>query len=311
MTTKLTAFVFSTIFSLSLLGCQSEPSNIGSSAVSGQATVAPLKIATWNMEHLAYPSSAGCRPRDEREISALRDYAKGLNADVIALQEVASVKALEQVFPSSEWQLLISSRANSATYDCRGNGNLSTQQKTAFAIRNNLVLSKVDNVSELSVDVEGLRHGLVVTLDTQFGELSVLNVHLKSGCFVDNYSTSDKKACRLLAEQLPVLKSWLEKHANSNTIVLGDFNHRLSHGDNQFWQQLTKHQNSVSAPLVNATETLTGCHPRYPVPIDHILLSNKLANTVKFDPSVHFFADMSEEKMLSDHCAISVSISMR
>ncbi|MCG9769159.1 hypothetical protein L1D59_11130 [Pseudoalteromonas piscicida] len=49
MTTKLTAFVFSTIFSLSLLGCQSEPSNIGSSAVSGQATVAPLKIATWSI----------------------------------------------------------------------------------------------------------------------------------------------------------------------------------------------------------------------------------------------------------------------
>nr|MDC2856571.1 hypothetical protein [Ningiella sp. W23] len=36
----------------------------------------PFKIATWNVEHLAYPIDTGCRTRTPSEIAAMKAYAK-------------------------------------------------------------------------------------------------------------------------------------------------------------------------------------------------------------------------------------------
>ncbi|GEK11681.1 endonuclease/exonuclease/phosphatase family protein [Pseudoalteromonas peptidolytica] len=300
MTTTLKALLLAFSASITIAGC--------SSTEEGSTSVAPLKIASWNIEHLAYPASSGCRPRSQDEILALRQYADGLDADVIALQEVDSVAALEQIFPVQKWQLVLSARENSRTYDCRGSSYTSTQQKTAFAIKKEIALSNVESFGPLAMGVEGLRHGLEVTLQTQTGEVSVLNVHLKSGCFVSDYQDSDRPACQLLAQQLPVLKSWIQAHADEQYVVLGDFNHRLSQDGNVFWRKLIDNQTLEQVPLVNVTKPLQGCHPRYPVPIDHILVSKALASSVAIEPNVHFFADMQEDKMLSDHCAISVSM---
>ncbi|MEJ6474491.1 endonuclease/exonuclease/phosphatase family protein [Pseudoalteromonas piscicida] len=300
MTTTLKALLLVFTSTITAVGCTAV-TKPGPSSV-------PLRVASWNIEHLAYPSASGCRPRDEAELAALRQYAENLSADVIALQEVDSVAALEQIFSPTKWRLVLSDRKNSRTYECRGSNYTSTQQKTAFAIKKEITLSNVESFQALGVGVEGLRHGLEVTLNTSVGEVSILNVHLKSGCFVSNYQDSNKPACQLLARQLPVLKSWLSAHADEQYIVLGDFNHRLSQHDNHFWHQLISGQTIEQASVINATKPLKGCHPRYPVPIDHILVSKALANDSVIEPKVHFFADMEEGKMLSDHCAISVSM---
>ena len=94
-----------------------------------------LKIVTWNVEHLAYPIDKGCRPRTEEELAKLQAYAKSLDADIVALQEVASKAAIYQLFPADEWTVIMSGRPSSPPYDCRGSGFKSTQQKVAFAIK--------------------------------------------------------------------------------------------------------------------------------------------------------------------------------
>ncbi|XQF91588.1 endonuclease/exonuclease/phosphatase family protein (plasmid) [Pseudoalteromonas espejiana] len=53
-------------------------------------TAQPLKVVTWNVEHLAYPINTGCKPRTPSDIEAMKAYANSLNADAFALQEVAS-----------------------------------------------------------------------------------------------------------------------------------------------------------------------------------------------------------------------------
>ncbi len=48
------------------------------------AAGASLKLASWNMEHLAERNGSGCRPRTDADYAAMRAYVDDLGADVIA-----------------------------------------------------------------------------------------------------------------------------------------------------------------------------------------------------------------------------------
>lgn len=278
-----------------------------------------LRIVTWNIEHLAADNGKGCKPRTEQEITALQHYAKSLDADVIAFQEVGSIQALETVFDKSQWQLILSDRKDSPSYTCRGNGLTSTQQKVAFAVKKPLNVEKVVHHKQFSDIQMGLRSGLEVQIGYQGKTIDLLNVHLKSGCFVDDYRRSDKKSCKLLAKQVPLLDNWVETKSaeQANFIVLGDFNHRLTAPYNRVSRDLyypnglaDKAPNDLSkATFFNANQMLTGCHPYYPAPIDHILVSNTLKQKyVQGSVKFHYFDNMKPKEMLSDHCALSIDL---
>lgn len=269
-------------------------------------TSSPLTVATWNVEHLVFPSDSGCRPRDTEEINAMASYIQAVEADIVALQEVASIEAMEQIFPTSEWQLIISARPDSEAYECRENGRTSTQQKVGFAVRNSIDIKQVENLDSLGLDNPGLRFGVSVTVDSQIGPTDILAVHLKSGCFVDDFSRSDSDACQTLSGQVPVLEKWIgaREAEGKPYVVLGDFNHRLSAPYNR----LTRTLQSDDRSTVIATRELIGCHPRYPAPIDHIVIGGMNDAAVTQSAKVHAFKNMAEDAMLSDHCAVSVSL---
>ncbi|MBJ2139027.1 endonuclease/exonuclease/phosphatase family protein [Paraglaciecola chathamensis] len=277
-----------------------------------------FKVATWNMEHFAYPIDTGCRPRTSDEIAAMKAYVAGVGANVIALQEVASTQALSLLFPESEWDLVFSGRSDSPAYECRESGFTSTQQKVAFAIRKGTQILDVQQNDQLALHKIGLRYGLAVTLETPLGPTAILNVHLKSGCFVDDYTASDKGSCQALAQQVPVLERWLAEHQSLAMpyMVLGDFNHRLASADNYLASRLTSEKYHVDI----ATQHLDGCHPRYPEPIDHILIGGVKAASITSTAQVYKYEGMDgntqheksvkaqEEAMLSDHCALAVTL---
>jgi predicted secreted acid phosphatase/exonuclease III len=271
-----------------------------------------FKIATWNVEHLAYPIDQGCKPRTPAELAALQTYASGLQADVVALQEVASVEAVHLLFPEQDWQVIMSARPDSSSYECRGNGFTSTQQKVAFAIRKSVTVESVEQNTDIGLGSPGLRYGLAVKINKEGETLELLNLHLKSGCFVDDFRRSDSASCQTFAEQAPILDRWIETREERNTpyIVLGDFNHRLSAPYNRLTQILKNNSDGSASSLHIATKDLLGCHPRYPAPIDHILVGALPATLNSDRVYVHRFNDMTEEAMLSDHCAISVELSM-
>lgn len=271
-----------------------------------QAEYASITLATWNVEHLAFPVDTGCKPRTTQELEQLKAYAKSLNTDVVALQEVASAQAVAQLFPPDQWQIIMSSRPDSESYECRGSGRASTQQKLAFAVKKSINISGVSPISDLGLNRLGLRYGLEIQLDAEFGSLTLLNVHLKSGCFVDNYLTSDRQSCEVLSRQVPVLDNWIGEKEKSGKpyAVLGDFNHRLSAPYNQFTQQIVSSTSGGRRSIVNASGHLIGCHPRYPAPIDHVFVGNLKGTSYKYETEIHHFEDMNAEAMLSDHCAV-------
>ncbi|WP_100642958.1 HAD family acid phosphatase [Alteromonas facilis] len=272
-----------------------------------------LSFTTWNVEHLAYPISQGCKPRTSEELAKLQAYASSLDADVVGLQEVASVEAVAQLFPTSEWQLFVSARPDSEPYTCRRSGFTSTQQKVAIAVRKGIDVVNVSTLDEFGLGLRGLRHGLELQIDTPLGPVNVLNVHMKSGCFVDNYARADSEACSIFKQQAPILDAWVEKQEVSKQpyVLMGDFNHRLSAPYNQLNRDLITNSNGTASTLVNTTKDTLGCHPYYPALIDHILIGGQAMQTLDKTISVHTFDDMQVENMLSDHCAVSLNLSAK
>ncbi|TMP77502.1 endonuclease [Pseudoalteromonas phenolica] len=275
-----------------------------------------LRIATWNVEHLAEQNNQGCKARTEVDYEKLQAYASNLNADIVALQEVESAKAVARVFTEKEWQIIMSDRADSETYTCRKSGRSSTQQKVAFAVKRSLQVDSTEQIAQLSAPRPGLRQGLQITIKHAGKTLNLVNVHLKSGCFVDDYQNSDREACTVLAKQVKVLDSLLESKSleEEHWLVLGDFNHRLANTTNRFRKDLLfapglMTENSQSVKLLNnLTDGHNGCHPKYPAPIDHIFVSSPFNDKYQ-NPSLqfHYFDNMDIEYMLSDHCALSAN----
>ena len=280
-------------------------------AVDGSSS--ELKVATWNVEHLAYPFDTGCKPRTLKEIEQLKAYATALDVDVVALQEVASLQAVSLLFPSDTWQIIMSAREDSEPYVCRGSGNTSTQQKVAFAVRKPLKVNTILPLAELGLNSTGLRYGLEVEVTSELGTVSLLNVHLKSGCFVDNLRRSDRESCETLAQQAPILDEWIEQKEQQGTgyIVLGDFNHRLTAPYNQLLRELSMGTQGNKRSLVNTGAQLIGCHPYYPAPIDHVFIGNFDLNTVSYQTTIKSFENMEADAMLSDHCALTTTLKTR
>lgn len=273
-----------------------------------------VHFVAWNMEHLAENVGEGCLPREEADYAQMREFAQTMKADVVALQEVESAKAVARVFPEEDWNIIISNRPASRSYDCRGNGQKSTQQRVGLAVRKGVKYVAEESFEELALDREGLRYGVVAKIIRGKDTVEVMSVHLKSGCFVEDYSASDRRACETFEKQVPVLDAWMEERlkAGKPFVVLGDFNHRIANPENRFWQELTE-LDGQPVVLGNSMKDLKGCHPRYPEPIDHILMGAGAEKMqVQGSETVHYFpgksGEMTQDDMLSDHCPIGVTL---
>ena len=68
--------------------------------------------------------------------------------------------------------------------------------------------------------------------------------------------------------------------------------------------------NSDGSPssLVITTADMIGCHPWYPAPIDHIVMGNMQDPALRTSVMAHDFEDMDPDAMLSDHCAVSLTV---
>lgn len=310
------SFIGATLMSAMLLGCNTTPYSTPEKAEETFVPTIPnetaLRIATWNVEHLAYPIDQGCRPRTEEELAALQAYARNLKADIVGLQEVASYEAVDLLFPASEWHIIVSERPDSESYECRGSGFSSTQQKVAFAVRKSFDVKKVQQLSEFGLDSRGLRYGLEIDVQTSTSKnsaastISVLNLHMKSGCFVDNYSRKDSDACQTFSRQAPILETWVDQKEQQGApyFIVGDFNHRLSAPYNHLTQALLTDKKGNRNSLINTGAQLIGCHPYYPAPIDHIFAGNLNSADWQFKTQSVSFDNMQVDAMLSDHCAI-------
>jgi endonuclease/exonuclease/phosphatase family metal-dependent hydrolase len=199
----------------------------------------PLKIASWNIEHLAEENGLGCRAREDADYAALRNYAEQLGADVIAFEEVENIAAAQRVFPPDRYSIVMSMRPDSGRNGFCGHDSTDgphiRSQKVGFAIRKGIPYVRHPDLSELALGNPDLRWGVDVTL-TGSRPLRLLALHLKSGCSAG----SEREPCPVLFGQLPVLRQWIAARRDEGAafVMLGDWNRRLALPDDVFWNDL-------------------------------------------------------------------------
>lgn len=267
---------------------------------------APLRLATWNMEHLAAADGSGCRPRTGADYAALRAVADQLDADVIAFQEVESEAAAQRVFDPARYTIAIEARTGSMERsECRGlAGQYLNRQAVGFAIRRGLELERHRDLATLQLGDANLRSAVDIEVGrVGGGRVRLLAVHLKSGCA----SGTSNDACPTLLAQVPILEAWINARAadGESFIVLGDFNRRLAVRGDVVWADLDDAQPAASDLFLAAGDTGAACDPRYSAFIDHIVASERSRSAIR-----DFTEWTFEGARLSDHCPVSVTFSM-
>jgi endonuclease/exonuclease/phosphatase family metal-dependent hydrolase len=289
-----------------------------------------LKIATWNLEWLVAPAEfkalkGGCTPagtrlrgdvrrlpcdvvarfeRSSRDFAMLARYARELDADVVALQEVDGPNAARLVFP--DYQFCFTGRRH--------------VQNTGFAIRRGVPHRCGPDLRALSTG-DSLRRGAELILyPGETGELRLLSVHLKSGCPTKPL-TAPSDACRDLARQVPALERWIDDQASAKRrfAILGDFNRDLladqhpgRRAGSLWWEIDDGRPDGANLHNAAAGEAFRNCVPGqgFRSYIDHILLSRSLtpaALPASFSRVTYRPADARHAR-LSDHCPVSIRL---
>jgi len=273
----------------------------------GTPTDGTIRLASWNMEHLAEANGSGCRPRTDDDYASMRAYVADLNADVIALQEVETQAAAERVFDPAIYTVVIEERVGTNRRGaCRGRDGLTINaQRTGFAIRKGLPFDRQPDFTAIQVGNPDLRSGVDLIVRPRGGDpIRVLSVHLKSGC-----SSGDRnEACPVLFQQVPVMENWIDSRAAEGVrfAVLGDFNRRLAMPNDTVWAEWDDASPANADLALASGDQSAGCNPRYRDFIDFIVLDRRATEDLR-----GFAEKTFEGEGLSDHCAVSASLSLR
>jgi endonuclease/exonuclease/phosphatase family metal-dependent hydrolase len=266
-----------------------------------------IKLASWNMEHLAERNGSGCRPRTDADYSAMRAYVDDLGADLIAIQEVESQAAAERVFDPAIYTVVIEERIGTDRGgECRGKAGLTINaQRTGFAVRKGIPFERQPDFTAVQVGNPDLRSGVDLIVRPRSGDpIRVLSVHLKSGC-----SSGDRnEACPVLFAQVPVMERWIDDRAAEGVrfAILGDFNRRLAMPADAVWADWDDGSPANADLALASGDESARCNPRYRDFIDFIVLDRRATEDMRAFEEKTF-----EGEGLSDHCAISARLGVR
>lgn len=295
-------------------------SGLFSSVCLAEPSEGRLRLATWNIEHLGVGEES-CLLRSEQDFEALRAYARLLDADIVAIQEIASLDAAYRVFPEEEYTVFLASVPNTGKRALcwfeppltRDDPVLLGNQFTGFAIRKALVFEREPNLTGFGDTASPPGKGAYVSPDvrvrTVIGELRLLSLHLLWGCA--GQADLLAAACQPLARQAQVLKKWLSDATKKPAPValMGDFNREW--GPSETYWQTVFGPDGAQDIKVSADHLETPCKshlsgsPRW---IDHIFLLGLPAGVDARFGSVLFVPFDRRNFKLSDHCPVYVDL---
>lgn len=316
---------------LAFAGCHAPSGRDGVAVASDRAS---LRLATWNLEWLVAPENflalkrdcvpegasprgrkrslpcdvAGKLERSSADFDAIARYARLLDADVVALQEVDGPSAARRVFPGYRFCFT----------------GAPAVQNVGFAVRPGLPHRCGPDLLPLSLDGRVRRGAELVLYPDTSAEIRLLAVHLKSGCGKRRLD-SPRTQCAVLARQVPVLEDWIDAQAAAGRAfaVLGDFNRELlwdrgparspAGQPGSLWSEIDD-GDPPEADLVNAAEgeRFVNCHAgqNFTGYIDHIVLSRSLASR-RVPGSfrrITFETQDALRRKLTDHCPVALDL---
>lgn len=173
------------------------------------------------------------------KLEGLRSTVKGLirdqAIDVIAFQEVRSEAAIKDILGShaADFETCVAQHTAFQTVGFAWRRSISSKPGMCKAEPGLAI--KED--PKAAAPLRFLRPGLALSLTIGKDTVTLMNVHLKSGCanlidspsFKGNELTDERAACRVLNRQVAPLESWVDTVATASPlfVLLGDFNRRL------------------------------------------------------------------------------------
>jgi endonuclease/exonuclease/phosphatase family metal-dependent hydrolase len=255
-----------------------------------------LRLASWNL-HFLDVEGRGHDGRARADYQALTRYAQILDADVIAVQEVASEAALRLVFSPETYAYHLAARGGS--------------QRTGFVFRKALHARVLPDLDALAL--HDLRSGSDLAVRVGGRELRLLAVHLKAFCVTGSLSRAGKD-CGKLSAQLPILESWIDARARERTAfaVLGDFNRALGEPDDPLFRELDDADPPGLTLRRASLRTHSECRSRRRQrAIDHVLLGGAAALWLSSEglrELTYTAEDNLAGRKLSDHCPIQITL---
>src|SRR5262249_30174974 len=159
-----------------------------------------VRIATWNLETLdavdGQSTFTGSDPSVKRfavDYERIKCYVRLFDPDILAVQEVDGEAALQRVVDLDVYNIVVDQRP-------KPNG-MNAKQNTGFAFKKGLSVQVRDDFRDLDTSHGALRYGARIDLTIGGQTIMLMSVHLKSGCF-DNQTSSS--ACNSLMAQIPV-----------------------------------------------------------------------------------------------------------
>lgn len=254
-----------------------------------------VRLASWNLEFLDV-AGRGPDGRSKADYAALARYANALNADVIAVQEVASVEALKLVFSPEVYAYHLA--------------ELGGSQRSGFVYKRELAVEPQPDLRELSQ--AGLRAGADVALRLNGSVVRLLSVHLKAFCVSGSLAREDKHCAKLRA-QVPVLEGWIDARAREGVAfaVLGDFNRALGEADDALFRELDDNDPKGLRLVRAGTRTHSECGKKRQLAVDHVLLGGSASDWLSptgLSELRYEHDDLAARLKLSDHCPIHVTL---
>lgn len=268
-----------------------------------------LKIASWNIAWLTLrPANnpdlpRGLTPRQPGDFTLLADYARRLDADVVALQEVDGPEAAARIFNPRDHAFFFPDERDI--------------QRTGFAVRRSLRAIRNADLAELDLAPNARfsqRRGTDITIEHEGRMLRLLSVHLNAGCREGPVQAERGRECDNLARQSEVLAGWVaaRRAEGAAFAILGDFNRRIADARDDMLAQLTR-----AAPLTRVNEGVSNpcwADARGGRPfISHVFLGGPAQRWVvpgSLRVLVYAERDPAMRDRLSDHCPISFRIRM-
>jgi endonuclease/exonuclease/phosphatase family metal-dependent hydrolase len=267
-----------------------------------------IKLATWNIAWLTLkPAGHPDLPRDLRarvpeDFRLLQGYARRLNADVVALQEIDGEDAAARVFDPATYAIHLTAEDD--------------VQRPGFAVRRTLRMIRHTDLAELDLRAgarRSLRRGADITVETPDGaRIRLLSVHLNAGCREDAFDRGPPE-CESLARQAQIIARWAEARRREGVAfaILGDFNRRMGARDD--FLRIVEGDPPLARPTAGFSSPCwadaRGGRPF----ISHILLGGPARDWLRPD-SLAVLAygerDRSFRDRLSDHCPVSVRLRM-
>ncbi len=191
-------------------------------ALPGRA--ADLTLAAWNIAWLTTKPFRPPRPaalplvrRGPADYAVLQGIAAGLEADIIAFQEVDGPLAAARVFDTTRYAFFFPAEQDT--------------QRTGFAVRRGIPVVQNPDLAELDLRPlarRSLRRGTDITVEVHGRRLRLLSVHLLAGCR-EGPLEGRSIACEDLLRQAHILARWIadRDRAGEAFAIAGDFNRRL------------------------------------------------------------------------------------